>query len=332
MPYDFTNKDNQRSAIVNMFQRCAAKRDVVFLDDEHAGACNAFLEAGIPKSHLKPVNSSTECCRLIKRRSGIPCSCYDIDEYIAELDDDSCSVVWVDYMKTEMDLTTLRHAIRVSPYVSVTLSLRKVSRHGHLDDIRKLVKRAGGEMTAYTTYKGASGIMNMMCFNVERRSMEEVVTTKKGSEVVQSKTIKKKPIHPSFRVNDRVVVKWGKVNLTAIVTGSSQTHAHVVFDCDGVKKPVAKGRVSLNPVSHSPRTLNSMVGRTIHMPVKLWGRDLAAYDGVQRCGRHMVFSIVERKTNSDRYRIAAVDASTGKTMKGSEKWTLTYDQAACHVK
>ena len=79
MPYEFTNKKIQRVAVATMYEECVAKRDVVFLDDEHAGACSSFLEKGIPKSHLKPINSSPECCRLINDRSGISCSCSDID-------------------------------------------------------------------------------------------------------------------------------------------------------------------------------------------------------------------------------------------------------------
>ena len=116
----------------------------MFLDDEHAGACNAFLRAGIPKKNLKPVNSSPECCNDIKRLSGVSCTCSDIDEYIAGLDDNSCSVVWLDYTKTDVTLEALRDALRVAPYVSVNLSLRKVAREGRQTMIKHLVKRAGG--------------------------------------------------------------------------------------------------------------------------------------------------------------------------------------------
>ena len=50
MAYEFTNKFIQREAIVIMYGRCVAKGDVVFLDDKHAGACNAFLTAGIRRN------------------------------------------------------------------------------------------------------------------------------------------------------------------------------------------------------------------------------------------------------------------------------------------
>lgn len=107
MAYEFTNKFIQREAIVIMYGRCVVKGDVVFLDDKHAGACNAYLKTGIPKEHLKPVNSSSEYCDDIKHLSGVLCSCSDIDDYIAGLDDNSCSVIWLDYTKTDVTPETI---------------------------------------------------------------------------------------------------------------------------------------------------------------------------------------------------------------------------------
>lgn len=327
MTYDFLNKDNQRSGVVNMWQRCDEKRDVVFLDDENAGACTAFLESGIPKTLLKPVNFSIKDSRRITRRSGVPCACTDIDQYVSELDDDACSVVWLDYMKNTVDVAILRDCIRVAPYVSVTLSLRKISRTSHEENIRKLVKSAGGEVTAYTTYKGASGVMNMMCFNVERRNRSGVV--KQGKSMTKRKHA---PPLLQLRARDRVVVKWRNLNYTAVVTESSRTHVDVVLDCDGVKKSIPRDRVALNPVTHSAKTLDKMVGKLVYIPRSHWSGDISAYKRVKRCGNRLVFKITRRAQKNDRYSLVAVDAASGRTMKKGEAWTLTYDQAVCRLK
>ena len=75
-----------------------------------------------------------------------------------------------------------------------------------------------------------------------------------------------------------------------------------------------------------------MMGKTIHMPVKLWGQSLTAYKGVKRCGKHLVFKVCKRVKGSDRYMFSAIDGSSGKMMTVRENWTLTYDQVVCHSK
>lgn len=152
---------------------------------------------------------------------------------------------------------------------------------------------------------------------------------------MQKRTIEKRSLRPppEFRTNDRVVVEWRGINLTAVVLDSTPNRVEVVFDCDGETKWVKTSKVSLNPDTHSSRTLDAMVGRTIHMPLKMWGGgNMKAYKGVKRCGKHLLFKICKRMKGSDRYAFAAINESSGRIMKTMEMWTLTYDQVACHVK
>ena len=76
---------------------------------------------------------------------------------------------------------------------------------------------------SYTTYKGASDIMNMAWVVLERKCMEEVQSITKKKATVQERTIEKRSLRPppEFRTNDRVVVEWRGINLTAVVLDST---------------------------------------------------------------------------------------------------------------
>ena len=201
MAYEFMNKDVQRSVVYSMYRRCATRKPIVFLDDESAGACTFFLEAGVPADDIHPVNFTRTHADAIARKTGIACARDDIDSHLTTLSDDSHSVVWLDYVRTTLDVEVLRDALRVAPNVSVTLSLRGVGRDDYEKRVRKLVKRVGTLMSL-TRYKGRGGVENMMSLIVSRAPD----VAPEGGTIVEETAAKS-----TFAVDDRVAETESRV-------------------------------------------------------------------------------------------------------------------------
>jgi len=329
MAYEFMNKDVQRSVVYTMYTRCATRKPIVFLDDESAGACTFFLEAGVPMEHVHPVNLSRGHADAITRKSGIPCARDDIDRHLTTLGDDSHSVVWLDYMCTTIDVEVLRHALRVAPNVSVTLSLRGVERNENEKHIRKLVKKVGTLMH-WTTYKGKGGVENMLSFIVCRVPDVDVTPSRRVSETVLN-TVAEEEADFMFAVDDRVMVEWRRDTfLTGVVLEMCESHVRVVFDCDGVEKRMPLHKVKPNHKVHTPRTLNALVGQTLLVPSKLWPTK-TGYEDVKVVGKKFAFRVMKRYYNGDRYTIAGISKRNDRPLRKKEAWTLTYDQASCYA-
>jgi hypothetical protein len=320
MAYEFLNKDVQRSVVYGMYKRCATRKPIVFLDDENAGACTFFLEAGVPKKHVHPVNFTPGHADAITRNSGIACACDNIDSHLKTLRDDSCNVVWLDYMQRTFDVKVLRNALRVAPNVSVTLSLRGVGRYDHEKLIRKLVKRVGTLMSL-TTYKGKGGVENMLSIIVSRApDLSEPVVDANMNETT-----------PTFSVDDRVVVEWRcDTLLTGIVLGVCETHVRVVFDCDGVEKWMPLHKVEPNRDVHTTTAMNALVGQTMLIPSKLWSTK-TGYEDVKAVGNKLAFKVIKRHYNGVHFAIASISKHSNRPLRKVEAWTLTYDQAMCYI-
>lgn len=318
MAYEFLNKDVQRSAVYCMYTRCATRKPIVFLDDENAGACTFFLQWGVPSEHLHPVNFCRVHANAITRNSGTACACDDIDSHLTTLPDDSCSVVWLDYMRTTIDIDVLRDALRIAPNVSVTLSLRGVGRDDHEKLIRKLVKKVGTLMSL-TTYKGKGGVENMLSINVSRApDLPEPVVDANMEETT-----------PTFSVDDRVVVEWRRDTfLTGIVLEVCETHVRVIFDCDGVEKWMPLHKVEPNCHVHTTATMNALIGKTLLIPSKMWSTK-KGYEDVKTVGKKLAFNVMKRYYNGDRFTIAGISKHNNQPLRKAETWTLTYDQAVC---
>ena len=319
MSYEFMNKDVQRSAVYSMYRRCATRNPILFLDDESAGACTFFIDVGVPVEHVHPVNLCRAHADAITRKTGVACACDDIDSHLTTLPDDSCSVVWLDYMRTTIDVDVLRDALRIAPNVSVTLSLRGVGRNDNEKRIRKLVKKVGTLMLL-TTYKGKGGVENMMSFIVSRAAdvPEPAVVDANAEETAHT-----------FSVDDRVVVKWRRDTfLTGFVVEVCETHVRVVFDCDGVDKWMPVHTVEPNCDVHTTATMNAMVGTTLLIPSKLWSTK-KGYEDVKTVGRKLAFKVLRRYYNGDRFTIAGISKHNNRPLRKAEAWTLTYDQAMC---
>jgi len=322
MAYEFLNKDVQRSVVHSMYKRCATRKPIVFLDDESAGACAFFLREGVPREHVHPVNFFRVHADAITRKSGAACACDDIDSHLTTLSDDSCSVVWLDYMRRTADVEVLRDALRVAPNVCVTLSLRGVERDEHEKRIRKLVKKVGTLMSL-TTYKGKGGVENMLSLIVSR-------APDLPQPVVDVNVEETTAVH-TFSVDDRVVVKWRRDTfLTATVVEVCETHVRVVFDCDGVEKWMPVQKVEPNHHVHTTATINALVGRTLHIPTKLWSTK-KGYEDVKVVGKKLAFKVIKRYYNGDRFTIAGISKHNNRPLRTTEKWTLSYDQASCFV-
>lgn len=329
MAYEFLTKDVQRSAVCTMYRRCATRKPIVFLDDESAGACTFLLDGGIPTEHIRPVNFSRAHADTITRKTGITCACDDIDSHLITLSDDTCSVVWLDYMRTTIDVEVLRHALRVAPNVSVTLSLRGVGRDENVKHIRKLVKKVGTLMQL-TTYKGKGGVENMLSFIVCRVPDVDVTPPPRVSEEVLN-TIVDEKTEPTFAVEDRVVVEWRRdTYLTGVVLEVCESHVRVVFDCDGVEKWMPMHKVESNLDVLTPTTLNSLVGQTLLVPSKLWPTN-KGYEAVKVVGKKFAFKVIKRYYKSNRFTIAGISKHNNRPLHEREAWTLTYDQALCFI-
>lgn len=325
--YEFVNKNTHRATILELYRE--RSKPIVFLDDESAGASLYFLKNGVPKRDLKPVNFDKKCATSIIDASGLSCICDDVDNCLTELSTDSCSVVWLDYMKRTVTVDALRESLRVASYVSVTISLRGIDRVAHLVELRRIVKMAGGAMLQYNVYKGRSGVENMMTFLVSRRASD----ANDASEHAATPD----PKHAEdaqFNAGDRVVVEWTRnVSLTAVVVDASDdARVHVAFDCDGVLKWVPRHRVVRNETVLDDATLNSIVGRSIALPRSLWPKKVSGYDDVMPMGeKKLMFRVMKRFRNGERYTIAGISKRTGRPLSKHEAWTLTYDQACCFL-
>ena len=318
MSYEFMNKDVQRSAVYSIYRRCATRNPILFLDDESAGACTFFIDAGVPVEHVHPVNFCRAHADAITRKTSVACACDDIDSHLVTLPDDSYSVVWLDYMRTTIDVEVLRDALRVAPNVSVTLSLRGVGRNDNEKHIRKLVKKVGTLMLL-TTYKGKGGVENMLSFIVSRAvDVPEPVVEETAEKTTHT-----------FSVDDRVVVKWRRGPfLTGIVVEVCETHVRVVFDCDGVEKWMPVNTVEPNCDVHTTTAMNALVGKTLLIPSKLWSTT-TGYEDVKKVGKKLAFRVMKRYYNGDRFTIAGISKRNNRPLRKVEAWTLTYDQGMC---
>ena len=130
MSYEFLTKNIQRSAVLQMYLSHDVRKPIVYLDDENAGATTFFLKSGVPRKHLTPVNFSTYEASRIRETTRVTCVVQSIDEYVFGVPEDSCGVVWLDYMCRTFSNDVIQRCLKVAHNVSVTLSTRGRTRSG----------------------------------------------------------------------------------------------------------------------------------------------------------------------------------------------------------
>lgn len=314
-----------------MYKQSTTRKPIVFLDDESAGACAYFLEEGVPKRDIHPVNGGLLNSDAITQASGIECKHSDINDHITSLPDDSHSVVWLDYTCTTIKVEVLRDALRVAPNVSVTLSLRGMERIDNEKHVRKIVKKVG-TLASVTYYKGKGEVENMMSFIVNRAKTDNIPCHDDRRSLAFDTVADGKS---GFEVNDSVIIAWrGNTSLTAVVLETSDDNVQVVFDCDGAVKWVPLCKVTSNRVTHADKKLDALVGKTLLVPSKLWPtkKEITGYADVKTVGKKLAFMIVKRYRKSNRYTLVGISKRNDRPLHTKENWTLTYDQACCYVK
>lgn len=303
----------------------------MYLDDECAGATLYFLERGIPTKHLRPVNFSSRDAVTVRARSGVPCVTSSIDDYVMQLGDDACSVVWLDYMSRTLHVDVLRTCLRVAPYVSITLSARGLNHETLLCDVRSVSKKCGVLLERPTFYKGKSDVTNMVKFIVSRRKAPEEETRTEVEEEEKSPEVVEKEWHP---VGERVYVQWGGRSgrkLTGVIVASDATRCWVRLHHSGEIRWIPLARVHRDTKVPTDRQLNRVVGKTIQIPRRLWSNGTKGYNDVKRVRDHFVFRVAKRYAHKNRFAVSAISKTHDRPMGRLENFTLSYEQIACYA-
>ena len=332
MSYEFLTKNFQRAAVLQMYLSQDERKPIVYLDDKHYGATSFFLSNGVPRKHLVPINFSQTEASEITEKTGIKCVVRCIDDYVFDMTDDSCSVVWLDYMCRTFSDKVIQQCLAVAPHVSVTLSTRGRQRSDIVADVRRVAKKYGSLLESPVFYKGKSDVENMVRFAITRRTVEPLPRSK-TPKVRTTKDVLPPPT--SLSVGDKVYVDWKRnVWLTGVVASvnGKRERVTVTFDCDGTTKEVAMSRVRRNADVPSETRLNTMIGKTIRMPTSLWnGSKMAGYDNVKTMGKRFMFRVTKRYAGKNRFGVSAISKVSNRPMTPMEKFTLSYEQIACFL-
>lgn len=327
--YDTPCKNMQRACVLELYYACTPRKPIVYLDDECAGATLFFIERGLPTKHLRPVNFSSRDAAAVRARSGVSCVTSSIDDYVLQLRDDTCSVVWLDYMSRTLRVDVLRACLRVAPYVSITLSSRGVDHGTLLCDVRSVSKKCGVLLERPTFYKGKSDVANMVKFIVSRRKVSREERTEAEEET--SPEAVEKEWHP---VGERVYVQWGGRSgrkLTGAIVFTDDTRCCVRLDHNGELRWIPSARVHRDTKVPTDRQLNRVVGSTIQIPRRLWSKGTKGYDDVKRVRDHFVFRVAKRYAHKNRFAVSAISKTHDRPMGRLENFTLSYEQIACYA-
>lgn len=336
MPYEFLAKNLQRAAIRQMYLAQGGTRPIVYLDDEHAGATTFFLNDGIPREHLIPVNFSKESAQQITRTTNVACVAQSIDEYVFSLSDVACSVVWLDYMCRTLNDRVVGQCLKLAPYVSITLSTRGRQRSDTMNDVRRVAKKYGTLIETPVFYKGKSDIANMVRFVIGRHNAS---TREAGNVTSAEMTSKKKvegratavEVQETYHHGDKVYVDWrGETWLTGVVVDARHDRVRITFDCDGRTSWVSIADVRRNTDTPNDRRLDRVIGTTIRMPKALW-RDTKCkgYNDVKTSGKAFLFRVSKRYVGKNRFAVSAISKTNNRPMTKLENFTLSYEQIAC---
>lgn len=170
--YDTPTKQRHRAGIVALFRRDARKRPIVYVDDADGEATRFFLDMGVAKKYLVPLNYDAAACAAIHARTGLKTVVHaDAIEYVKTLAPDSASVVWLDLQCRAIPSACVAAALAAAPFVEVTLALRCQTAAAASQDAHEAVRKAGGKVLESARFVGRSAVNNMIRFSIAREKM-----------------------------------------------------------------------------------------------------------------------------------------------------------------
>ena len=236
-PYDTPAKKMHRASVLALHRETSG-RPLLYVEDEHAGATRFFLHEGV--YDLIPVNWEPRDALAIRETTGVAAVCSEVGAHLARLPDDSCSVVWLDLMKVGVVTETVVHALRVAPYVCVTLSTRGVERQTQCETLLAQMRSVGRMVEHPCVYEGAGGSVNMLKFVLKRgrEASSEVIdlTMDETEHTTENVEDTQKRVEEDWAVGDRMKVWWPRH--ATWYHGKVANLAHQTVLCDYDDGPV----------------------------------------------------------------------------------------------
>jgi hypothetical protein len=147
-----------------------------------------FLEWGMDKKRLIPVNYDIESCKTIKRLTSVKAACKDILNYATELT--NCDAIWFDMECNSIPNETFkaaRNALNKDGLISITLSCRCIEPTKQLSTLKDLYSKNGFKFQGGGPYAGKSGWVNMVHSTATVRLSENTSPVNQPDPLVKSK-------------------------------------------------------------------------------------------------------------------------------------------------
>lgn len=330
MGYDSITKEMHRAGLVALYRQDPS-RPILYLDGEEGEATGSFLNKwNVPAHHLNPVNFKSIVVERIEKTFGVSGTVGDVNTILTQGGDDAFAVVWLDYMcrfNEDVHTQAFSEALRVSPHVSVTFSVRGVSKETTTNGIMKAIRKCGKILENITPYKGKSGIENMIKLTLARRQKPEndddsSPATDDGPAHCTSKRVGGGYEAP-LDIGRSVFVEYRGDTLTAIVQGFTSDEVLVRFDYDAVSRWVHRRATSPN---RERIQIQSLFGVEMGAPLKIFTKGLKGYETTKKTKKHMFFQIGKQYHRSWRLTVHAI-LKDGTTHRTAERWTVTPEQA-----
>lgn len=336
--YGYVTKATHRGGIAAQYYLSNAPRSpMLYLDGCESEATRTFAETWhIPPQHLFPVNRNDKVVQHIRSVwPEVRAVQADIDTFISEQDDDSFSVVWLDYMckfSREHHVPIMKHALRVGRFVTMTFSLRGVNYEFAAKSVLDAAKRVGSVLERPSFYKGKSDVENMMRVMITRHPQRKGESGKDsstffcGSSEEEGNHGDEVDDTPPYCLGDKVFVPYGDTFLTALVEKCDADNGILVrFDYDAKCKWVCPSVLQYND---SVVDDANVVGNEIGVPIRVFNGDFHGYDDVKQNNKLVFFKVGKRYRRGNRFAIHGVRKHGG-IIRVPEKWTVTAEQALC---
>lgn len=159
--YTTDPKDFMRFWVAATYLR-TARGKLVYLDAHAGEATLAFLDAGVPRERLVPVNHDRAVCDAMRHATGVRAACGDIFHIVKRMPAHRNHVIWLDLEQNAVCETLLSSACAVAHTVHLTLTCRAEQSTLVLTRAKRYVEQQGFKRTLANEYPGKSGITNMV--------------------------------------------------------------------------------------------------------------------------------------------------------------------------